>query len=653
MDGEISRTTARQTETNTRPSRIVFGRLVRRLDRTSFARFVADLWDARGWEATRRNDVVVTTNRRTGEHRTLLPVHHTGVLSRLWRRDPTPVTTDIDVVVSVEGGSRGRILATEMDADLIDTSTLYDMVVYAIDEESRTRLCEDYFGRSTFSRNPVDSVHAIRYDDIRWYRAIGFGARATLASRHARSLIGLAIILMALLAWTLVPQPSHVALDSGADQIRDTESAVDRPSITVQPIERSAESGPQSLGFLIVNSTGSEPLWPVGTAPTDDWPTLGFDIARTGYARDASGPTGPVVASANRSLDTLIIGSPVVVDGSVYIAGYNGTVVALNARSLSVEWRSTIGRRILSTPTVANGVVYVGTAGGSESNHNRSATRTERTVYAMSASTGRVRWRAVGGPIVRSSPAVVNGTVYVVNDFGDVRAIDAVTGGELWNASIGGHVRSSIAFANGTVFISGLGGTVYAFTADDGKELWNRSVQGPLSSSPAVSNDTLYLGTGTGHVHAFDAMTGAERWTQPINGTIRLSPALANGTVYIVNETGGVYAINATTGAERWDQPVNGSSSTAPAVANGTVYVETQTGNAYSGEFEDRLYALETETGAVSWLFAMDGAVSASPVIAGDTLYVADYYGQVYQLTNCRSVESSNQSITDEKTECR
>jgi eukaryotic-like serine/threonine-protein kinase len=63
---------------------------------------------------------------------------------------------------------------------------------------------------------------------------------------------------------------------------------------------------------------------------------------------------------------------------------------------------------------VANGVVYVGSEGGS--------------VYALSAATGAQLWSFPTGSAVLSSPAVANGVVYAGSNDGNVYAFDLAGG---------------------------------------------------------------------------------------------------------------------------------------------------------------------------------------------------------------------------------
>lgn len=64
-----------------------------------------------------------------------------------------------------------------------------------------------------------------------------------------------------------------------------------------------------------------------------------------------------------------------------------------------------------------------------------------------------------------SSPAVVDGTVYVAGWFGPVYALDAGSGEEQWRLQTGDWVESSPAVVDGTVYVGGFDGNVYALSS--------------------------------------------------------------------------------------------------------------------------------------------------------------------------------------------
>jgi outer membrane protein assembly factor BamB len=105
---------------------------------------------------------------------------------------------------------------------------------------------------------------------------------------------------------------------------------------------------------------------------------------------------------------------------------------ALKASPGSKIWSYPAGP-VSTSPTVADGVVYVGSEGG--------------IVYALNASSGAKIWSYATGdgcetgeecdPIA-SSAAVVNGRVYVGSLYGNLYALRAATGGPLWRYQTGG-----------------------------------------------------------------------------------------------------------------------------------------------------------------------------------------------------------------------
>ena len=115
---------------------------------------------------------------------------------------------------------------------------------------------------------------------------------------------------------------------------------------------------------------------------------------------------------------------------------------------------------------------------------------------------------------VQSSPAVVNGTVFVGARDGWIYAIDAATGTEKWRFD---HkvswINTSPAVMDGVVYAGSSDAQfVQALDAATGKELW-RTTTGVTWSSPAVTSDMIYAGDGAGRLHAIDRKSGKLLWS--------------------------------------------------------------------------------------------------------------------------------------------
>jgi len=137
---------------------------------------------------------------------------------------------------------------------------------------------------------------------------------------------------------------------------------------------------------------------------------------------------------------------------------------------------------------------------------------------------------------------VATGTVFVGSDDNNVYALDASDGSFQWSSETAGLVRSSPTVADGTVFVAG-GDTVYALDKEDGTEQWSfTTADTVVQSSPTVANGRVLVG-GSDTVHALDADDGTEQWSFATGSDVRSSPTVAEGTAF-VGSNNNVYALD-------------------------------------------------------------------------------------------------------------
>jgi outer membrane protein assembly factor BamB len=258
-----------------------------------------------------------------------------------------------------------------------------------------------------------------------------------------------------------------------------------------------------------------------------------------------------------------------------------------------------------------------------------------------------VKWSFHTGGEVVSSPAVVNGVVYVGSNDGKLYAIDEQTGAQKWSFATESRVPSSPAVSGGVVFFGSFDGNFYAVDAATGKLRWKFANPGerrftathlhgslpageampdPFDvylSSPAVANGTVYFGSGDSNVYALDAAAGSLRWKFKTGDVVHASPAIADGRLYIGSWDSFFYALDAATGKELWrfktgEDPQYhnqvGIQSSA-TIADGVVYFGCRDSN---------LYALDAATGHLRWKFNNKGSwVITSPVVRNKKIYFA------------------------------
>jgi outer membrane protein assembly factor BamB len=308
--------------------------------------------------------------------------------------------------------------------------------------------------------------------------------------------------------------------------------------------------------------------------------------------------------------------SPTVANGVVYVGSSDYNIYALSEKTGAKLWSYTTGGiTSYSSPSVANGIVYA----GSDDGH----------LYALMAESGALAWRRRVGLGVDSSPTVANGMVYVCSD--GLQALKATTGARVWSYPLS-CATSSPVVANGIVYVGSPDSNVYALNALTGANLWSYKTAGSLNSSPAVANGTLYIGSEDRSVYALDASSGTKLWSYSTGYYVFSSPAVDSGVVYIGSADGFLYALNGQTGALQW-KFTNGEGQVlcSPAIANGVVYAATF-----------HFYAVNAKTGTLLWSYRDDGNanVLSSPTVVNGRVYVGAGLGQVYAfgLTNADEV---------------
>ena len=105
-------------------------------------------------------------------------------------------------------------------------------------------------------------------------------------------------------------------------------------------------------------------------------------------------------------------------------------------------WEYATGGTVESSPTVVDGILYVGTF--------------DNALHALDADTGEKLWAFPVGGLLRCSPAVVDGVVYFGADDDKFYAVDARSGAKLWHHRLGeGGQQSSPTVAAGRVVFGG------------------------------------------------------------------------------------------------------------------------------------------------------------------------------------------------------
>ncbi|MCP4724197.1 MAG: PQQ-binding-like beta-propeller repeat protein [bacterium] len=306
-----------------------------------------------------------------------------------------------------------------------------------------------------------------------------------------------------------------------------------------------------------------------------------------------------------------------------------------------VKWTFKTGNRIISSPAIYDGDVFIGSDDG--------------YMYAVDMETGVEKWKFKTDGAVSSSPAVFEGIVLFGSADGNFYALDYESGREEWRFRTGGEsffshkglwgiqpkdqlmvdpwdfFISSPVVEDGIVYFGSGDTHIYALEIKTGIEKWRFKTEDSVHSTPAVSNGMVYCGSWDSYLYALDAESGKEIWKfdtgqddeNRLYEGVQGSPAVYNGTVYICSRSPFVFAIDAATGEKKWEYTTGGPwIPTSPATVNGVIYCGTSDGY--------NLLAFDAETGDMKFDFKAGAWVFSSPAITGNIAYFGCHNGRLF-----------------------
>lgn len=365
----------------------------------------------------------------------------------------------------------------------------------------------------------------------------------------------------------------------------------------------------------------------VAQETTSDVPMLGGNAARTG---EMPGPAPTGVLAPVWQFDTEGSDSdstPAVIEDMLYVGtgqDYGeGGVLALEAMTGVERWRFPTNGKVDSSPAVVDGVVFVGTSDG--------------YVYAIDAQSGEYRWEFLAGSSVRTSPAVVDGKVFVGDYDGDLHVLDVASGSELWRFVTEDRFLASPAVSDGRVYVTMYSGTVYAMDATTGEEVWNYVPEGCCGadyglSTPVVADGSVYL-RGEYGLYRLDAATGAEQdvFAPGIypedcgtgNFVVSDGTLYANQPVDWSDDGSRICAIDIATGSVKWSVYLETGGGVRFVIGD-QVFVESSTTDS------TLLAALDANTGESVWQSEINILTNSNLVVVGGVIYFN--HGDIYAI---------------------
>lgn len=311
----------------------------------------------------------------------------------------------------------------------------------------------------------------------------------------------------------------------------------------------------------------------------------------------------------------------------------SGVVPGNLPEQMSLAWRFAAGSKIKSSPAIVDGRVYIGASNS--------------RVYSLDVQTGEQIWAKALDDAVEASPTLVEGTVYIGTIAGTLYALDAGSGDVRWTFQTGDKlVGGTNWFTNSGDRLRILAGSydayLYCIDASSGQTVWTYQAGSYINGSPAVTDDYCMFGSCDAIIHVLSIVDASNVRDIDTGAYIAGSAVVRKGHVYAANYDGDLLKASLTTGEVLWRYSIGGEPSVAtPAVTDEVVVI---------GGDDMRVHCVDSETGNARWTFAALDAVDSSPAIAGDKVIVGSDDGRLYllRLTDGEPVWSyeAGQSIT-------
>jgi outer membrane protein assembly factor BamB len=277
---------------------------------------------------------------------------------------------------------------------------------------------------------------------------------------------------------------------------------------------------------------------------------------------------------------------------------------------------------------------------------------------AVVAGTLDATWRIETGAQISASPTLVDGVLYVGNNDGSLFALDVGDGRVLWKAHVTNPLMSA-PLVYGDLVIVGEGdptsrssspsepmmvgqgpSALIAFDRFGGVLRWQTPLDGSAMPTPAIVDGILVDHDGAGRVNGLDPETGARRYVRGIGSMASMSAILPVGDGDFVTAGVGanaVWRLHADGGTVVWSSPFSRGASgigDCPQVSDGRLvfcdYVSPVLPDQWTviGDLAvQRAYAVDVRNGAPLWDVALEAGTlpgrneAAIPLLAGDLLY--------------------------------
>ncbi len=304
----------------------------------------------------------------------------------------------------------------------------------------------------------------------------------------------------------------------------------------------------------------------------------------------------------------------------IYVAGSEGTVAAIDARTGGDLWRVNLGTKLSA------GV-------GSDGRFSAVVSRDNELIVLDNA---KEIWRQKLGAVTLTAPLVAGARVFALSADRTVTAFDALTGNKLWQQNRAGEAlvlgRSGIIMAVGDTLVAGLNGRLVGMSPLNGKVRW----EAPIATSRGTNEVERLVDTVAGvsrngdqvcarafqsAIGCVDAAQGNLAWSKTASGGSGID---GDATELFGTESDGrVVSWKRADGEKLWvNERLSFRVLTRPLLVGKSLVIGDEAGT---------LHFLDRKNGAPLNRVSTDGSpIQSSPILVGQTVVAVTQKGGIY-----------------------
>lgn len=352
---------------------------------------------------------------------------------------------------------------------------------------------------------------------------------------------------------------------------------------------------------------------------------------------------------------TRIMSPPIVAEGKVFAMGSELDIAAVDASSGKRLWKQSVAPNWqVRNPGITRFIGLKSSKVDAEDGFMGGIAYSEGRIFvatgfgeilALNAGTGEIMWRTHNEVPFSNAPTVRDGKIYVVSQDSRLQVFSAADGRRRWEylaiTETAGILSASSPAVNDQIVVAGFNsGEVIALRTLNGSVNWSDSLSArsmqvtPMSElvaivgRPVIDRDRVFAVSHGGRMVAIDVRSGERVWTADV-GSIEM-PWVTGDSVIVITTDAEIVSLTRSLGRVRWvnqlpqfedeDDKEGNISWAGPVMAGGQLIAASSQGD---------LYFISPEDGAILRTLEIGDPVSVSPVVANRTLYVLTDEGEL------------------------